>query len=94
MDSNNRHKLFPGEIFPVLGEAFVIQRQRKMPHSSIRPGRHPRLRRRTTPSHAISRKAGGDKAILNGAMERWNIELVTSHYGITPCRANQDWRAI
>ncbi len=49
MDSNNRHKLFPGEIFPVPGEAFVIQRQRKMPHMSIRLVRRPRLRHQMFP---------------------------------------------
>src|SRR5438067_3018983 len=56
MDSNNRHKLFPGEIFPVPGEAFVIQRQRKMPHMSIRLVRRQRLRHQMFPFSESSQK--------------------------------------
>src|SRR6266516_3855758 len=49
MDSNNRHKLFRGEIFPAQEQPFANRQARKMPHSSIRPDLPQQLQHQSFP---------------------------------------------
>ena len=56
MDSYNRHTLFLAEIFPAREQACANQPEHKMPHNSIQPGRHRRLRHQKFPSDVISQK--------------------------------------
>src|SRR6266536_3184238 len=74
MGSNNRHRLFLGEIFPARERAYANQREHKTLNSLIRLGRHPRSPRQMSALEYWS----------DGVMKVTQTIIPLLQYSITP----------